>query len=94
MSDTAVITAHIEQPIPAAVAPRETLLQRGGYHLYCVAIGLDVFVSGLTGGGAYSTISARVGVRMADPTHPFAHWTWPLWWRRHCLGSVRQVWVS
>ena len=85
-----------QAPPPASVAPRKTIMQRVGYRLFAVAIALDIFVSALTGGNAYSTVSARVGSRMWDEkNHPcFARWTWPAWWRAHCLRSVGSVWIA
>ena len=82
-----MISVQIAQPVPKG------LQSRAGYRLYCVLIAVDVLVSSLTGGAAYKTISSRIGERMADPQSRLANWTWPAWWRRHCLQSVYQAWV-
>ena len=88
------LVVAVVQQLPHWAAKGQGALKRLGYHIVAVLIALDCLVSALVFGGPYSTISARVGMRMADPESPLARWTWPAWWRSHCLGAVRQVWTT
>jgi hypothetical protein len=59
-------------------------------HVYAVLIGLDVLANALIGGGAYQTISCRIGLSIRDNGWA-SRVRWPAWWTAHCLASVYEA---
>lgn len=74
-----LLTAVVEQPIPAGV-PDDS-------HILAVLIALDVLVNACLGGRSYQTLSCRLGESIRS-----GGWAsrvpWPAWFRAHCDAAV------
>ena len=60
-------------------------------HLLAIAIGFDVLANAILGGREYQTLSCRIGESILRDVGWAARIPWPLWFRAHCISSVREV---